>query len=191
MRVAGVDLSLTSTGVAEVDTDGPFWTTLRIKTDAPVDRPWGQAARMDAIECQVMDALFALPDVAPQLVVVEGMSFGSRTAWSRDIGGLWWGLIRSLRRSGFDFDVLVVEPAVRAKYATGRGRGAGAGKSDVLAAVRATYPAVDVPGHDVADAVALAALGARMKGFPVEASAPAWVESVAAQVRLREQGKGQ
>lgn len=61
--------------------------------------------------------------------------------------------------------VATVHPSTRAMYATGNGR---ADKDEVVAAVRAAHPLVDVPNHDVADAVALMAMGCRWLGSPVD-----------------------
>ena len=58
-------------------------------------------------------------------------------------------------------------PTARAKYGTGKGNAA---KDAVLAAVIRRYPAVDVTGNDEADALILAAMGARHLGIPLELS---------------------
>ncbi|ERG63493.1 hypothetical protein L332_03360 [Agrococcus pavilionensis RW1] len=193
MYVLGVDASLTSTGLAWLDTDEPAeWWTGRIREAAPVKGgTWlrEQAARMDRIAYEVRDVALGHDGsgLPVDLVVLEGPSFSSRGAGARDVAGLWWSIARELLVR--DIEVLVIEPATRAKYATGRGRGVGASKHDVLAQVRATYPLADVPQHDVADAVALAALGARVKGFPVEEIDRVWVEEVAAAVAAREAAK--
>jgi hypothetical protein len=84
-----------------------------------------------------------------------------------DRSGLWWLVVNGL----FANDVPVVEitPNQRAKYATGKGTD---DKDKVLAAVIRRYPDVDVTGNDVADALALAAMGRRRLGRPLEESLP-------------------
>ena len=60
-------------------------------------------------------------------------------------------------------------PTSRATYATGKDN---AGKDAVLAAVVRRYPDVDVTGNDEADALVMAAMGARLLGHPLEDSLP-------------------
>ena len=60
---------------------------------------------------------------------------------------------------------MVVPPKTRAKYATGNG---GADKRAVLAAVRAAYPQFTIRNDNEADAVVLAAIGARSLGHPID-----------------------
>lgn len=61
--------------------------------------------------------------------------------------------------------VVEVRTKTRAKYATGNGN---ADKREVLAAVRATFPDVRVLDDNVADALALAGMGARWLGAPID-----------------------
>ena len=62
-------------------------------------------------------------------------------------------------------NVATVHPSTRAVYATGNGK---ASKDEVLASVRAAHPALSVPDHNVADALALMGMGCRWLGFPVD-----------------------
>lgn len=160
MIVAGVDASLRSTGVAIVDTSVGVIETRNVKgpaltRDADLHQ---RSTRIDAMHAQVMPIV---EDV--DVVAIEGLSFGSAGNVRDQLAGLWWSLVLSLRACGVE--VVVVAPQVRAKYATGSGA---AKKHEVLAAVRAEFPDADVPNHDVADAVALAAWGARSIGEPVD-----------------------
>lgn len=177
--VLGIDPSLTSTGFAVVDTVHRSWITERVRTKPGADRLVGQAVRMRHIADEAVRAAWSL-DWAERvdLVVIEGLAVYGRNAHAGDLAGLWWHIISALTER--DFRVEVVAPATRAKYAAGSGR---ASKSDVLAAVRSSHPLADVPGHDIADAVALAALGARRLGLPVEARECAWSEGVVAGLR--------
>ena len=72
-----------------------------------------------------------------------------------------------------------VPPALLKKYATGRGNAA---KDEVLAAVVRRYPHADINGNDIADAVVLAAMGARHREAPIENSLPALNASALAKV---------
>lgn len=177
--VLGIDPSLTSTGLAVVDTEHRSWVTERVRTKPGADRLAGQAVRMRHIADAAVRAAWSLDWLERvDLVVIEGLAVYGRNSHAGDLAGLWWHIMGGLSERGFRVEV--VAPATRAKYATGNGR---ASKSDVLASVRDLYPMADVPGHDIADAVALAALGARRLGFPVEARERPWLGEVAAGIR--------
>lgn len=164
-RVVGIDLSLTSTGLA--DSHG---TTLRIKPKPPAgDDLAGQIDRLNRICSDVAgfidlrddDGTYDLAD----LVVIEG------PAYSRALGagfhgnaGMWWAAAR-VAWAASEGAVLIVPPNLRAMYATGSGS---AGKDEVLAAAVRRYPTFDITGNDVGDAVILAAIGARMLGHPID-----------------------
>jgi crossover junction endodeoxyribonuclease RuvC len=158
MKVIGLDLSLTSTGVAVATQDGAV--TDRI-TSKPVPNATleDRDVRLYAIERRVME--YVTGDV--DLVVVEGPSYGSTTGHQHDRAGLWWLVVDALFRRGQR--VVEVPPSSRMKYATGRGN---ASKDDVLSAVIRRYPHVDVNGNDEADALILAAMGARHLERPLE-----------------------
>lgn len=183
MRVAGLDLSMTSTGVAVVDLNRPLQAVVhRIRTPPP-KLPKGQQPTLEArhdrlqlIEDEVAHALGAgrissLPDIA----FVEQPPFGSSSAYSHDISGSWWRVVGRVLRLG----VPVVEVGnTKVKvYATGGGATRGPNKvekSHIIAAVQdgryGTEIArqIDGEGSDVADAFILAALGCRLLGRPIE-----------------------
>lgn len=160
MIVAGVDASLLSTGVAIIDPSVGVIETRNIKGPS-LPKGSGVEDRRDRIDAMHARVMLAIEDV--DVVAIEGLSFGSVGNVRDQLAGLWWSLVLSLKACGVD--VVVVSPQQRAKYATGSGA---ADKHDVLSAVRAEYPDADVPNHDVADAVALAAWGARSVGEPVD-----------------------
>lgn len=194
MIVLGIDSSLTSTGLAWLDTTERDWITRRVQTSkAKTGGEFAQARRMRSIARAVLEFTRECdpPFGQVDLYVIERMANYGRHAGALDLAGLWWRIVDEIDRACWVGELLVVATPVRAKYATGHGSGAGASKAEVLAAVRETYPGADVPNHDVADAVALAALGARVKGFPVEGMERGWVSDVARQVAEREQGREQ
>jgi crossover junction endodeoxyribonuclease RuvC len=149
--VLGIDPSLTSTGLVRIDQhDGVqlYRIRPRVKGHDRLD------AILDAVSYSVRDA---------DLVVIEGPSYGSTGTAYHQLAGLWWLITHHLYRAGRPY--AVVSPQARAKYATGNG---GAGKDAVLAAVVRRYADVDVTGNDVADALILAAMGARWIGEPID-----------------------
>jgi crossover junction endodeoxyribonuclease RuvC len=102
------------------------------------------------------------------LIVLEAPSPGqSRQAGEHLRAGLWWHLVIKLRVKGYP--VVEVPPANLKRCATGKGNSP---KDHVLAVVIKRYPQVDISSNDIADAVALAMMGARHLGFPVEDSLP-------------------
>jgi hypothetical protein len=153
-RVLGLDLSLTSTGVAS-NAGGGWSDTIRPKRLTGLDR-------MTHIRSTLLDLY--VPDTG--LIVVEGPSFGSSGAGSHERAGLWWLVMDALRRR--DIPLAVVPPKNRAQYAFGKGD---ANKREVLAGVGALFPQFDVthrPGlGDEADAFILAAMGADWLGYPL------------------------
>lgn len=156
MKVVGLDLSLTSTGLALI-VDGTAQVVRHTTVTAgdTVARRHGRLA--------------AIADMARQwatgsdLVVLEGPSYGSTTGHQHDRAGLWWLVVHRLLAA--ELPLAVVPPTARARYATGKGN---ASKDAVLVAVVRRYPQVDVTGNDEADALVLAAMGARRLGHPVD-----------------------
>ncbi len=163
MRVVGIDLSLTSTGICVVLGHGPSpdISVYRHRSEGRAGATLTERfARLRDIRWAVLDAVGADDD----LVVIEAPSLGqSRQAGTHDRAGLWWTVVQALMARGIP--VAEVPPSVRAKYATGAGN---AGKDTVLAAVVRRYPQVEVSGNDEADALVLAAMGARHLGEPID-----------------------
>lgn len=163
-RVVGIDLSLTSTGLAEVTWDSNLGASIsvqRIQSKGAAAASLADRARRLRLLANGVTEWAGGADLA----VIEGPSFGqARQGGQHDRAGLWWLVVDCLR---VDYDVTVVEvpPSVRAKYATGAGNAA---KDAVLAAAVKRYPNTDITGNDVADAVILAAMGARHLGQPAD-----------------------
>lgn len=179
-RVLGLDLSLTATGLALIDTPGgavvDTWTH---GTKPGSTTLGGRLYRLADIVHQIT----CLDDV--ELAVVEGPSLGQRAqAGTFERAGLWWLAIAGLIERGVR--VVEVPPSTLKRYATGKGN---ASKDAVLLAVARRYPHVDVQSNDEADALVLAAMGARHLGSPIDdlpkahlaaMDAVAWVPGVVA-----------
>jgi crossover junction endodeoxyribonuclease RuvC len=163
--ILGVDSSLTGTGLARLNTAHPAqpWAVHRLKTNAPT------VASHDATHRRIIGIAKGITHFAngdPDLVVMEAPAYSSITGRVHERAGLWWLTYDHMREEfGTDVPVLVVEPNVRIKYATGNGR---SGKDEVMIAAVKRYPAAEITNNDEADAVILAAMGARLMGEPVE-----------------------
>lgn len=212
MRVAGVDLSLASTGVVVVDTAAvqPF-TMHRVTSGPPVEHsPAGWTTykggrevyhpsllqrhqRLANIRAGVLTRIgeqgkYGRFGPWPDLVVIEGPSLASSSGQHHDMSGSWWRLVDSLLMVA---PVMEVSPTTVKLYATGSGSTRGktaVTKAMVVAAVRARYgdQASAITSNDVADALILAAIGCRMLGHPIEADLPPEHIRALAKVRLPE-----
>lgn len=150
--VMGLDLSLSSTGVAS----SRGWVNrIRGTTDG------SKFSRVRLIKSAVIEYVRHA-----DLVVVEGPSFGSGTAGRQgghhERAGLWWLVMDAVDSHGKRW--MEVPPAVLKKYATGKGN---AGKDEVLAAAVRRFPHIEVRGNDEADALWLAAIGTDLLGKPM------------------------
>lgn len=158
-RILGLDLSLTATGLALLDTDD----RLVADTWTHVTHPGGDTIRTRLARLDdIVDHVKTIDRVA--LVVVEGPSLGQRAqSGTFERAGLWWLTVAALAER--DVRVVEVPPSTLKRYATGKGN---ASKDAVLLAVARRYPHVDVQSNDEADALILAAMGARHLGHPID-----------------------
>lgn len=154
MRIVGLDLSLTSTGIAVIT--GADVALTRVQ---PSDK-LSDHARIDHTRSRVADHLGAAG-----LVVIELTTYGQTTGKAHERAGLWWIVTRMLWRARIPYATVTAQQLK--KYATGSGSGPNSGKDRVLAAAIKRYPTVNVDGNDVADALILAAMGADHLGHPL------------------------
>ena len=143
-KVLGIDVSLTSTGLA----GSAGWTD--------VIKP----AKLDGVE-RMAFVRARLADYADgaDLVVIEGPSFGSIGGKPHERAGLWWQARLAFRHCR----VAVVSPSTLKKYATGSGR---SDKDAVVLAAARRFPWFD-GGNDEADALWLCAMGCEFLGEPM------------------------
>jgi crossover junction endodeoxyribonuclease RuvC len=158
--VVGIDLSLTSTGMAAINPAGPAMVTCVKSKGSATATLDDRSRRLEAVAGEVISQVVR---VHPRLVVIEQPAFSRQNGHMHDRSGLWWLVVMGLRELGYR--VAEVSPTSRAKYGTGKGN---AGKDAVLASVVRRYPDVDVNGNDQADALILAAMGARWLGHPID-----------------------
>ncbi|MEU4205616.1 hypothetical protein AB0F64_37590 [Streptomyces sp. NPDC026294] len=151
-RVAGLDISLTGTGIATAG------GTVRIPTKGRrKDSIAERHARLRYITTRVLDEVGTV-----DLACVEGPSHGSMgQAGHHDLSGLWWRIVGALVER--EIPVAVIPPMSRAKYATGEGNSR---KAVVLDAAQRRYGAI-LPTDDEADALILRAMGLHHLGQPL------------------------
>lgn len=160
-RIVGLDLSLTSTGIAVIE--GGIVTTHRVRSTGRKGASTEQTARrIHSLTMEIANHTGRSSD--PALVVIEAPSFGSVHGAQHERGGLWWAVAMVCVAQAWP--IATVSPQGRARYATGRGN---AGKDEVLAAAIKRWPDVDISGNDVADAVIIASMGARHLGCAIDA----------------------
>src|SRR4051794_3668552 len=148
--VVGLDLSLTSTGLA---TGG--------HTEALRPKKLRGYPRLRALRDGVLEFL---GKVQPDLVVVEGPSYGSTGSSFHQLAGLWWFITEAVDATGVP--LAVASPSSIKRYATGAGGGAKASKDFVLASAVRRFDWFD-GGNDEADALWACALGYAHLGDPI------------------------
>lgn len=168
--VTGLDLSLAGSGVASVRHSGSRVQVSQRVIESVAFPKGYEPTLIEWVERQTPVIHEAIALVEPDgLVVVEAPSHRSRFGNPHERAGIWWAVVRYLVRRG---DVVVsAAPKTRAKYAAGDGD---ASKAQVVAAVRQWAPGIT--NHNAADAAALAAMGHRWLGHPVDVSADAALE---------------
>lgn len=154
--VAGIDLSLTSTGVV-LSAGGLHRVRSKGKRDDTLAQRY---ARLHGLANEVV----GLTQYA-DLVVIEQPAYGQVGGSVHDRAGLWWLVVSRLHF--LEVPVAEASPTARAKYATGKGGGPSASKDAVLAAVVRRFPDWEVTGNDVADALVLCAMGRDHLGAPL------------------------
>lgn len=161
-RVVGLDISLTSTGLAIITRRVEGSTLVNTHTiTSRGKRDDGLAERAERIADLASHIATLLGN--PKLVVIESPAFGARGGSTLDRSGLWWRVVGEL--AARNVPTAVCPPTVRAKFATGKGN---ADKAAVSAAVARLWPDLEVANSDEADAVALAHAGAVRLGWDVE-----------------------
>jgi Holliday junction resolvasome RuvABC endonuclease subunit len=163
-RVIGLDLSLTSTGLA--DSAGAWLRTSTIASNSP--GPNAQLTehrrRLRGIVHEITDHISS-QGAYPTLVVIEGPSYGSKGAGTWDRGGLWW-LVVDYLLGGLErhrHPIAVVPPAALKKYATGRGN---ADKTAMAVALQRRMH-IELGDDNQTDAWWLCAAGLDHLGHPV------------------------
>jgi crossover junction endodeoxyribonuclease RuvC len=179
MHVAGIDWSLTKIGVRVFRSDGstsgalveskPLGSTLDsrlTRTRSAVRRTLAAALvgydkETDPLPLFLIEApIYGNVNITDKVTgKLKPMGGGSH---AHDRSGGWWLLVHLLAKEGL---VVEVQNSTIKRYITTKGN---ASKDAVLAAAVKHFPHIDIADNNVADACALAAMGARRLGFPQE-----------------------
>lgn len=155
--VAGVDISLVSTGIALIYPAGQVWVTSIQSKGHRNDTIAQRAERMHKMATAIVDEIAACSEV-----MIESPAHGAPGGSTWDRAGLWWLVVRGLLVKGCD--VHHVSPTTVKKWITGSGR---AEKNTVGVHVGRLFPDVEIATDDEADALALAHIAAVRAGYPV------------------------
>lgn len=151
MKIVGIDLSLTSTGTCTLIEDKH--TTSLIKTKKK------GCSRLIHIRNEIVNIL---DDIDPDLVVVEGYSYGSK-GHAFSIGELG-GLIKEMLFSCL-FNTVIVPPTCLKKFVTAKGN---SGKEIMLVKTLVKY-GIEFGDDNLCDAFGLAKMGkAYLKGTKIK-----------------------
>lgn len=168
MKIAGIDPSLTRTGIAIIDSATKSTTCHSIETKALPKLPKGQRhsliERRDRLQC-ILESVFSLAGDAA-LIVIESPALSRSNAGTFERYGLWWLIADTFLQPGLrqpGTPIALVSPTTRCRWATGKGN---ATKDAVMLAVDRVWPGV-ASNNDEADALAFATMGAQWLGWPV------------------------
>jgi crossover junction endodeoxyribonuclease RuvC len=157
--IIGIDPSLTSTGIV-VLRDGEIEIAQTTKNKPEL----GTICRVHSILHQIIGTLNDMDDIykpelsqAPDLIVIEGFSYGSKGRSVFDIAYLGWRIREELERlrTGDNIPWLEVPPSQLKKFATGQGN---ANKEIILQQVYKRW-GVEFSDNNQADAYVLAQIG--------------------------------
>ena len=178
-HIVGLDLSLSATGVAVIRPHETPAVRVHLVTSSPKrDSAYpDHLDRLRALCRRIIDKATSTAEPGDQIVfVMEGPAFAATGAHQHTRAGLWWLIYHLLSKQGV---FVIIEPSRLKRYVTGKGN---APKDLVFATMIRNFPGVALTDNNEADALGLAAMGARELGFPQEPSVqrvtPAALEGV-------------
>lgn len=173
IHVVGLDLSLTSTGVATIRLSDDEAPEIRVEVvGAPIVRE-GTAydavlARLRNLARKVITAIRKRREEGDiTIIAIEGPAYGATAGQQghHTRAGLFWILYNILEKEA---TIIVIPPTTLKRYVTGKGN---APKDHVLSTMVRNFPAIGIVDNNEADALGLASMIARELGSPVEPSA--------------------
>jgi Holliday junction resolvasome RuvABC endonuclease subunit len=163
LRVLGLDTSPSSTGWGkawgQLLGPAPEFGTIRPGIVVPKTGNLDlSAARMGKVITRLGPLV---SDFDPDLIVMEGPSYGSTGAYWHENAGLWWEIVLRIKKSGRA--LVIITPATLKKFATGSGN---AKKSAMVGAAVHRF-GLEKIGEDEADGLWAAAAGCQHYGWPL------------------------
>lgn len=155
--VVALDLSLTSTGVAILNSDGTAVTWTLRSTGKSADSLAQRASRIAGIANTVVP----IPNDDDE-VIIESPAHGAPGGSTWDRAGLWWAVVMGLAERRIVTHH--VAPTTVKKWIAGSGR---AEKNTVGVHIGRLFPDVEIKSDDEADALAMAHIAAVRAGFDV------------------------
>ena len=165
MRIVGIDQSTTSTGIAIID-DGSYITDVIASKARPKEPLTDKAERIARLANHVVNYFGGHAD----LIVIERPALRETNQGTSLLSGLYWMILAAIRTHG-DIPVAIIDITQLKKYATGSGATRGVNKIEkrhVIAAAIERYAPLFPLTDDEADALTMAAMGARHLGHPIE-----------------------
>lgn len=161
--VVGIDLSLTSTGLARITSDGTVTTALATSKGHNKDTITQRFIRQTKLTNQILE--FTKENLADH-VVIEGLFSSGQVGGSQlDRFGLWWRVVGSLLL--WEIPVTVAVASQAKKFLTGHGK---ADKGTMVRAASKLWPdwepSTPDSSEDEADAIALASIGVALLTAP-------------------------
>jgi Holliday junction resolvasome RuvABC endonuclease subunit len=162
MIVAGIDPSLTATGIAILDNGNPIALA---KIGYPGHDGASDPDRMRRVAALVLEIRAYTRQHKPDLVIIERPAYSQNTGSACDRHCLWGWLVHEFAIAGPE-RYAGIAPTSRASFATGKNHGS---KQQVIDAVTQWWPEhrLRLRDDNIADAATLAAMGALWAGDPM------------------------
>lgn len=155
MIVAGIDLSLSNTGYAVLNSESGYLLTSGLIKTKPTETNLEELARLRTIVEKIMELLHT-GDV--RLVAIEGIAFMARNSTAlAQLAGLNYLLRNALFLSNIPF--VIVAPTSLKKFVTGKGNGP---KDNIMLEIFKRW-GVSISDNNIADAYGLAKIAATIQ----------------------------
>jgi Holliday junction resolvasome RuvABC endonuclease subunit len=162
MIVAGIDPSLTNTGIAILVNGAPALITSTGVGSTDGKTHLDRNRRIRAVCNAVINRIDTLHKPINLAVIEDQLEHGPMLPSALDRSAVWNGIYSAL--DARKIPVAVINPSTLKVWVTGHGR---ASKGEMLTTVRAWWPGATIRNHDQADAAALALIGALHVGDPL------------------------
>lgn len=155
MKVLGVDLSMTGTGVALLD-DGEMLYSKTIKSKKDGDTPTDELRRLVKITEEVMVHVDEWDEI--DVVVLEGIAFMAKSTALAQLSGLTYMVRAEIDKRNIPF--LIVAPTTLKKFITGKGNS----PKDIMMLETYKMYGESILDNNACDAYALAQVGLAVLG---------------------------